>query len=80
MLNMKGAFWNIRGMKKTGRNKCLGEFIRQNNLGIVGIQETKKEAFSAGSLESINKGMDLNYDPAKGTVGGILVGVKVVFF
>jgi hypothetical protein len=41
MMNI-GAFWNIRDMNKSGRNKCLGDFIRQNKFDFVGIQETKK--------------------------------------
>jgi exonuclease III len=47
---MKGAFWNIRGLNKVGRVNCLASFIIQNDLDFVGIQETKKAAFSNGLL------------------------------
>jgi exonuclease III len=36
-----GGFWNIRGLNNSGRMKCLADFINQNRLDFVGIQETK---------------------------------------
>jgi hypothetical protein len=36
-----GGFWNIRGLNKSGRRKCLTDFISQNKLNFVGIQEKK---------------------------------------
>jgi hypothetical protein len=32
-----GDFWNIRGLNKSGRRKCLTDFISQNKLNFVGI-------------------------------------------
>jgi hypothetical protein len=54
---MIGVFWNIRVMNKNGRFKCLNDFIKDNNLDFVGIQETKKEVLTDSSLEHINKDM-----------------------
>ena len=34
---MRGAFWNIRGLNKAGRLKCLSDFIINNRLDFVGI-------------------------------------------
>jgi hypothetical protein len=39
---MIGAFWNSRGLNKTGRMRCVADFIRANKLEFVGFQETKK--------------------------------------
>jgi exonuclease III len=47
---MKGAIWNIRGLNKDGRIKCLSDFINTNNLDFVGIQETKKVDFPINLL------------------------------
>jgi exonuclease III len=50
---MKGAFWNIRGLNKPGRNLSLGQLIRENHLDFVRIQETKKEDFPPSFLKNI---------------------------
>jgi exonuclease III len=78
---MKGAFWNIRGLNKSGRMKCLADFISSNKLDFVGIQETKKNSFTDGFLEAVSRNMTWHYVPAKGTAGGILVGlIDACFF
>jgi hypothetical protein len=43
---MRGAIWNIRCLNKAGRIKCLNDFIMNNKLDFVGIQETKKKLIS----------------------------------
>jgi exonuclease III len=73
---MKGAFWNIRGLNKAGRVNCLANFIKQNDLDFVGIQETKKAVISSGFLDLVNRNMVWNFIPAKGSAGGILVGFR----
>jgi exonuclease III len=73
---MIGVVWNIRGLNKTSRLKCLADFIRNNNLDFVGIQETKKADLQNSFLEAVNKNMSWNFVPAKGTTRGILVGFK----
>jgi hypothetical protein len=77
---MRGAFWNIRGLNKTGRINCLSDFIMANKLDFVGIQETKKNDFQANVMNLIDKGMTWVSLPAKGTAGGILVGFKTLVF
>ena len=73
---MIGAFWNIRGLNKSGRLKCISDFIRSNKLDFVGFQETKKEVIADSSLEAVNRNFNWNYIPARGTAGGVLVGVR----
>jgi exonuclease III len=36
------CLWNIRGLNKYGRINYLVDFIKQNKLDFVGIQDTKK--------------------------------------
>ena len=45
MFPMIGAFWNVRGLNKAGRLKCIADFIVDNKLDFVGFQETKKREF-----------------------------------
>ena len=52
---MIGAFWNIRGLNKEGRLQCLADFVKDNSLDFVGIQETKKETFNESFLSYIHK-------------------------
>jgi hypothetical protein len=73
---MKGALCNIRGLNKPDRASCLKDFISDNNLDFVGVQESKKENIRSLFLDSVSKDMVWNYVPAEGTKGGILVGVK----
>jgi exonuclease III len=40
---MKGIFWNIRGLNKASRGKCLADVIKVNKLDFIGVQETKKK-------------------------------------
>jgi exonuclease III len=75
-VNMKVTFWNLRGLNKPGRMKCLSNFIKVNNLDLIGVQETKKELIPQSFLDGVDKKFSWKYVPAKGTVGGILLGCK----
>jgi hypothetical protein len=77
---MIGACWNIRGLNKAGRLQCLADFVKSNNLDFVGVLETKKSEFLDSFLEVAGRGMSWKYVPAKGTAGGILMGLKSVCF
>jgi hypothetical protein len=46
----------------------------------VGIIETKKATFTNSSLEVVGRSLAWHYVPAKGTAGGILVGLKRASF
>jgi hypothetical protein len=63
-------------MNKTGRLNCLADFVRDNKLDFVGIMETKKVALAGSSLGVVSRNVAWHVVPAKGTVGGILVGLK----
>ena len=76
---MIGAFWNIRGLNKTGRVECLKDFISNNSLDFVGIQETKKESFHQSFFDCFGQ-FSWNFLPANGTARGVLVGFKTSKF
>lgn len=75
---MIGLFWNIRGLGLAGRIPSLVDRIRSNHVDVVGIMETKKELLSEGLLRSLigNTPFSWNYLPARGSAGGILVGMN----
>jgi hypothetical protein len=50
--------------------------VRDNKLDFVGIMETKKATFTDSSLGTITRSFAWHVVPAKGTTGGILVGLR----
>lgn len=76
---MKIFFWNIRGIGGVARKRQLKEYISQERLDIVGVQETMKQDFSDSELCDLAEGAPLQWRwlPPKGRSGGILMGVKV---
>jgi hypothetical protein len=73
---MIGAFWNVRGLNKSGSLSCLGDFIKQYKLDFVGIIETKKASIADSFLRVVSNKMTWNYLPTAESAGGILVGIK----
>jgi exonuclease III len=73
---MIGEFWNVRGLNKAGRLKCISDFVADNKLDFVGFQETKMEKFEESFLRAINPNFSRHWLPAVGTAGGVLVGLK----
>jgi exonuclease III len=44
-MSIKTLIWNIRGFGIEGRRRQLKEYLRQENVDIVGLQETIKQNF-----------------------------------
>jgi exonuclease III len=74
---MKRAFWNLRGLNKPGRMKCLSDFVKSNNVDLIGVQETK-ELIPQSFLGGVDKNLSWKYVLAKGTAGGILSSLEIV--
>jgi exonuclease III len=69
--------WNLRGFGAPGRQRQLKEYMRQENVDIVGLQETIKESFLLHELEGLSRHkFAWHWVPAVGHSGGILLGVK----
>ena len=75
---MKCAFWNSRGVEAPGRKQCIDDTIVPLKVDYIGFQETKKEKFSNSFLKNIlgNRNFIWNFLPARGSAGGILVGIS----
>jgi hypothetical protein len=63
-------------MGQLGRINQLREFLTQERVDIIGIQETIKQEFSVRELNWISSNccFQWNWIPARGHSGGILLG------
>ncbi|KAJ1254666.1 hypothetical protein BS78_01G043500, partial [Paspalum vaginatum] len=79
---MRGLFWNIRGLGKTGRVPALISRIKENRIDFVGVIETKKASFGRGFLKNLGGSVPFEWYnlPALGSAGGILVGANLDVF
>ena len=68
----------MRGLGKLARRRQVREYIFQEKVDIVGLQETVKEEFTSGFLQELSGGLNFSWNwlPAKGKSGGILLGIK----
>jgi len=75
---MTALLWNIIGMGKPARVRQLRELMLAEKVDIAGVQKTIKQTFTRQELDDISGGnFTLNWLPACGHSGGILVGVKL---
>jgi exonuclease III len=76
-MSIKTLIWNIRGFGVEGRRRQLKEYLRQENVDIVGLQETIKQNFLLADLQGLSRyKFAWNWLSASGHSGGILLGVK----
>jgi exonuclease III len=75
---MRIMMWNVRGLGKAARRRQTRDYISQERIDIIGLQETIKSDFSDKELAEIAGGVSFSWVwlEAKGKSGGILVGVK----
>ena len=81
---MRALFWNLRGFGHDGRRRQLIEYIRDEHIDIVAIQETLRSEFTLQELEHLSPHLFAwHWLPSSGTSGhsgGILLGVKDATF
>lgn len=81
---MRTLFWNIRGFGQDGRRRQLIEYMRNERIDIVAIQETMRTEFSLAELEHLSSDLYAwHWLPSSGSTGhsgGILLGVKDATF
>ncbi|XP_073360311.1 uncharacterized protein [Aegilops tauschii subsp. strangulata] len=81
---MRTLFWNIRGFGQDGRRRQLIEYIRDEHIDIVAIQETMRTDFTLAELERLSSHLFAwHWLPSSGIAGhsgGILLGVKDATF
>jgi hypothetical protein len=51
---MKFLFWNIRGFGRPDRRRQIREYIKEEWLDGVGLQESMKENFTQTEFEAIS--------------------------
>ncbi|XP_073358166.1 uncharacterized protein [Aegilops tauschii subsp. strangulata] len=81
---MCALFWNIRGFGHDGRRRQLIEYMRDEHIDIVAIQETMRTKFSLPELDRQSSHLFAwHWLPSSGSAGhsgGILLGVKDATF
>ncbi|XP_020160903.1 uncharacterized protein [Aegilops tauschii subsp. strangulata] len=81
---MRALFWNIHGFGHDGRPRQLIEYIRDEHVDIVAIQETMRTDFSLPELDRVSSHLFAwHWLPSSGSTGhsgGILLGVKDATF
>jgi exonuclease III len=78
---MKLLCWNIRGFGNLGWRHQLIDYIRQEEIDIVGLQETIRQDFSIQELQGLSRRpFAWQWLPATGISGGILLGVREDLF
>jgi len=80
-MNILRAFrvfiWNIREFGQDGRRRQIKEYLRQEDVDIVGFQETIRQDFSIMELEALSRHKFVwTWVTTAGHSGGILLGVK----
>ncbi|KAI4966723.1 hypothetical protein ZWY2020_037025 [Hordeum vulgare] len=74
---MKLLCWNTRGFGLSGRRRQLIEYLRREEIDIVGLQETIHHDFSMHELQRLSRHQFVwQWLPAAGHSGGILLGVR----
>ena len=78
---MKLLCWNIRGLGNLGRRRQLIDYIRQEDIDIVGLRETIRHDFSIQELQGLSRHpFAWQWLLASGLSGGILLAVREDFF
>ena len=83
---MRALFWNLRGFGHDGRRRQLVDYMREENIDIVAIQETMRSEFSLSlsKLDRLSRHLfACHWLPSSGVAGhsgGILLGVKDATF
>jgi exonuclease III len=73
---MRFLFWNIRGFERPAMRRQIKDYIKEEFLDGVGLQETMKEDFTQRELEAILGEFKWVWKGVRGHSGGILMGIK----
>lgn len=75
---MRCLFWNVRGLGNKARRRQLKVVIKERDVDLLCVQETKKESFTNKELNSFqgDKSFSRSWKAARGASGGILIGIN----
>ena len=74
-MKLKVLSWNVRGVNDRSKRKIIKTFIRNQNVDLLCIQETKIQPMSEGMVRSLGSRRFLDWRAldADGVTGGILI-------
>ncbi|RVX07360.1 Transposon TX1 uncharacterized 149 kDa protein [Vitis vinifera] len=74
-MKMKIITWNVRGANDSSKRKIIKNYIRNQRVDLMCIQETKIQEMSEGIVRSLGSGRFLDWRAlnAEGAAGGILI-------
>jgi exonuclease III len=73
--------WNCRGFNKPKKRTLLKKNIKENQIDILGLQETKMENFTDRILNNLASNITKwIVKKSIGNSGGILVGINISLF
>lgn len=69
---MRILIWNIRGLGNEARKKQLKEVMKERDVDIIALQETKRECFTDREFNSFQGSKDFvwGWKSARGSAGG----------
>ena len=69
--NMRGIFWNSRGLSDLAKYRYIADTIKENNLDFIAIMETGKQDMSRLNLTRLSGGVDFVWHclPPRGRSG-----------
>jgi exonuclease III len=75
---MIACIWNIRGFGSLDRKRHIKNYVREEGVDIIGLQETVMQDLSREELDSLTGGVkfDWHWLAARGLSGGIMLGMK----
>lgn len=73
---MRTILWNVRGLGNLARRRQIREYITNEGVDCVGLQETKKADFTDSELREIciSNTFCWKWLPAEGLSRGIIMG------
>ncbi|RVX10943.1 hypothetical protein CK203_013310 [Vitis vinifera] len=74
-MKMKIITWNVRGANDSSKRKIIKNYIRNQRVDLMCIQETKIQEMSEGIVRNLGSGRFLDWRAlnAEGATGGILI-------
>ena len=58
IVQMKGIFWNCRGLHDLAKHTFLHDVVEDNRLDFIALSETNRNSFSTQCLENFCAGTD----------------------
>ena len=74
-MKLKILSWNVRGANESSKRKIIKNYVRDQRVDLICIQETKIQAMSEGIVRSLGTGRFIDWRAlnAEGATGGILI-------